>query len=266
MKGKEKKKKKARSTGCSEAMLEVIRRQEARRGLLITFEGLDGSGKSTQRKLFREWLKAAGYPVVSTKWNSSPLIKPLIKARKAAHSLRPEEFSLLHAADLRHRMETVVLPALWAGKTVIADRWFFTALARDGARGMPLNWLLNTYSPILWPDLVFYFSVSAETSTKRMFATRSPKFYEAGQDITNLEDPITSYTHFIQRVLREYEALNTIFQFVSVNAEKTIYEQHQSIRLLFRQCQRRPWAEWNEEAVSDWLRNNPHVLEKPRAR
>lgn len=264
MKEKTKKGKHQKGKIPEKVVQELLKRHESKRGLLITFEGLDGSGKTTQRKLFREWLKSAGYPVISTKWNSSALIKPLIAARKAAHSLNPEEFSLLHAADLRHRVETVVLPALWAGKTVIADRWFFTALARDGARGMPLDWLLNTYSPILWPDMVFYFSISPETSSKRLFTTRIPKFYEAGQDITEMDDPFHSYSQFIGRVLLEYDALKLIFQFIAVNAEKSIYEQHQSIRLLFHQCRRRPWAEWNEEVISDWLMQNPQLLEEYR--
>src|SRR5215468_1431080 len=96
-----------------------------RRGLLVAFEGPDGSGKTTQRKLFKTWLKAEGYKVATTKWNSSDLVNPIIKSRKALKSLGPEEFSLLHAADFRHRVEQKVLPALWAGKVVIADRYLF---------------------------------------------------------------------------------------------------------------------------------------------
>lgn len=76
---------------------ELLRRREATRGLLVAFEGPDGSGKTTQRKLFKTWLKGEGRQVVTTKWNSSPLIKPLVKARKLAHALSPEEFCLLHA-------------------------------------------------------------------------------------------------------------------------------------------------------------------------
>src|SRR5436309_14607454 len=86
------------------------------RGLLIAFEGPDGSGKTTQRKLLKTWLKAEGYDVVTTKWNSSDLIKPIIKSRKALQALSPEEFSLLHGADFRHRVDSVILPALWAGQ------------------------------------------------------------------------------------------------------------------------------------------------------
>src|SRR5207249_9595679 len=84
-----------------------------RRGLLVAFEGPDGSGKTTQRKLFKTWLKSEGLDVVTTKWNSSPLIKALVKVRKQVRVLSPEEFCLLHAADFRHRLETEVLPALW---------------------------------------------------------------------------------------------------------------------------------------------------------
>ena len=75
-------------------------------------------------------------------------------------ALSPEEFSLLHGADFRHRVEQVILPALWDGKLVIADRFLFTGLARDVARGLDLDWVLKLYQPLLWPDLVFYFSVS----------------------------------------------------------------------------------------------------------
>jgi len=146
-----------------------------RRGLLVAFEGPDGSGKTTQRKLFKTWLKSDGYNVVTTKWNSSELIRPIIKSRKAIRVLSPLEFSLLHAADFRHRVENVVLPALWDGKLVIADRFLFTGLARDVARGLDFDQVLKLYQPLLWPDLVFYFSVSARTSSDRVTRTGKSK-------------------------------------------------------------------------------------------
>src|SRR5437763_4022274 len=182
---------------------ELLRRQERRRGFLVAFEGPDGSGKTTQRKLFRTWLQSEGYDVVTTKWNSSELIKPIIKPRKTAHALSPEEFSLLHAADFRHRVEHAILPALWDGKLVIADRFLFTGLARDVARGLDLDWVLKLYQPLLWPDLVFYFSVSPDTSSRRVTATRTPNFYESGRDVTNVDDPVESYQRFVTRVIRE---------------------------------------------------------------
>src|SRR5258705_6874008 len=160
-----------------------------KRGLMVALEGPGRSGKTAQRKLFKTWLKSEGYDVVTTKWNSSDLIKPIIKSRKAVRALSPEEFSLLHGADFRHRVEQIILPALWAGRLVIADRFLFTGLARDVARGLDLDWVLKLYQPLIWPDLVFYFAVSPRTSTERVAASRIPSFYEAGRDITNLDNP-----------------------------------------------------------------------------
>jgi dTMP kinase len=231
----------------------LLRARERSRGLLIAFEGPDGAGKTTQRKLFKTWLKSEGHKVVTSKWNSSPLIKPLITSRKKAHALGPTEFSLLHAADFRHRLHTEILPALWTGKIVLADRFLFTGLARDSARGLDLDWLLHVYSPLFWPDMVFYFSVSADTSAKRVAAERQPKFYEAGQDVTAADDPLASYRQFIGRVIREYDALALIFEFLTIDAEQPMYEQHRRIREVFRGGQRRPWAKWNVEAVTEWL-------------
>jgi len=227
------------------------------RGLLIAFEGPDGSGKTTQRKLFKTWLESEGYDVVTTKWNSSDLIKPLIKSRKAVRALSAEEFSLLHGADFRHRVEQVILPALWAGKVVVADRFLFTGLARDVARGLDLDWVLKLYQPLLWPDMVFYFSVTPLTSRKRVTATRVPSFYESGQDVTQVDDPVESYQRFIARVIREYESLALIFNMITVDAEQSIGEQHHLIRRLFLEGRQRPWSDWNAEAVAEWLANSP---------
>ena len=62
-------------------LCEQIQRKGRNRGLLIAFEGPDGSGKTTQRKLFKDWLVGEGNRVTTTKWNSSKLIKPIIKSR-----------------------------------------------------------------------------------------------------------------------------------------------------------------------------------------
>jgi len=168
---------------------------------------------------------------------------------------------LLHAADFRHRLGQEILPALLKGKMVVADRFLFTALARDAARGLELHWLLSIYSPMYWPDIVFYFSVSPETSGKRIAATRTPKYYESGQDVMNIDDPFESYRQFIGRVIQEYEALAVIFNFITVDAEAPIYDQHMIIRRLFQESKERPWPQWNEEAITDWAQTAPLARE-----
>ena len=235
----------------------LIAERDESRGLLIAFEGPDGSGKTTQRKLLKTWLASRGHTVVSTRWASSALVKPLLKARKRIRALSTEEYSLLHAADFRHRVETAILPALWAGKTVLADRYLFTALARDAARGLDLDWLLHAYSPLLWPDLVIYFSMTAESSSRRIASARAPRFYEAGQDVTGLEDPLASYGRFIDRVVTEYENLALVFKFVTVDAGDAVYRQHTQVRELVENAEKRRWPAFSREAVEEWLKRSP---------
>jgi dTMP kinase len=203
------------------------------KGLLVVFEGLDGSGKTTQHKLFKSWLRSLQQDVVVTKWNSSPLFSPLIKARKAARTLDPASYSSLHAADFWHRYETVIQPALSNAKIVLADRYIFTGLARDTARGMPHGRCQDLYAGVRQPDIVFYFKAPVETCATRITACRPLKFYEAGQDITGLDDAYESYRGFAQRVLVQYELLHERFGFVIVDAEQSIYEQHRFIRDIY---------------------------------
>ena len=204
-------------------------------GLLIAFEGSDGAGKTTQRKLFKAWLEGMDEDVVVTKWNSSPLFHPLIKARKTARTLDPVDYAILHAADFRHRFETVIQPSLEGGKIVLADRYVFTGIARDVARGLNRDWSSKLYGPARKPDIVFYFSASAETCARRITAHRPLKFYEAGQDVTGLEDPLQSYFQFAPKVMKEYERLGNELGFITVDAEMPIYEQHRFIRESYQQ-------------------------------
>ena len=200
------------------------------RGLLIAFEGLDGSGKTTQRRLLKDWFLGIGERVVVTKWGSSPKYKPIIKAKKALQSLSPEEFAVLHAADFRDRYTNQVMPALRDGTTVLADRYAFTGVARDASRGLDRDWSMKLYEPVIWPDIVFYFSASPETCLKRIANTRAPKYYESGQDATGIADPFESYRCFSRKIVSEYEKLAETFPFVFVDAEQGTYAQHRFIR------------------------------------
>ena len=150
-------------------------------------------------------------------------------------------------------MDAEVLPALWDGKIVIADRFLFTGLARDAARGLAFDHVLKLYQPLVWPDMVFYFAVSPATSRKRVAAARVPNFYEAGQDVTAVDDAVESYERFITRVIREYESLADIFRFTTVDGEEGIADQHRRLRELFREREQQSWSPWNVEAFAEWI-------------
>ena len=83
-------------------------------GKLFVVEGTDGSGKSTQLALLYQWLKAEGYPVFFSEWNSSPLVKDTTRRAKKRHLCPPSTFSLLHATDFADRTERDIGPPLKA--------------------------------------------------------------------------------------------------------------------------------------------------------
>ena len=104
-------------------------------GKLLVIEGIDRSGRSTQVQLLVEWLRHNGIEPVRTDWSTSPHISKAIHKAKAAGELRPITFSLFYAADFTDRIANVVVPALERGQIVVADRYVYTAFARDIARG-----------------------------------------------------------------------------------------------------------------------------------
>ena len=126
-------------------------------GALVVVEGIDGSGKSTQLYLLKRWLEINGYRIHFTEWNSSPLVKSATRRGKQRRLLTPVTFSLLHAADFADRCERQIMPLLHGGYLVLADRYIYTAFARDAARDCSPRWLRNLYSFAPVPDITFYF-------------------------------------------------------------------------------------------------------------
>ena len=131
-------------------------------GILIVVEGIDGSGKSTQIHLLDKWLRSKGYNVFLTEWNSSSLVKEITSKGKKKALLTPTTFSLLHATDFADRYERNVYPLLRGGYIVLADRYVYTALARDIVRGCDRKWLENICNYGIQPNIVFYFRIPVE--------------------------------------------------------------------------------------------------------
>jgi dTMP kinase len=196
-------------------------------------EGIDGSGKTTQLALLAKWLSAAGHSVVLTEWNSSKLVKAATKTGKKKNSLTPMTFSLLHATDFADRLLYNIVPPLKAGMIVLADRYAYTAFARDAARGVDRHWVRELYSFAVQPDLAVYFRVPIEVSTDRLLARRVKlKFYEAGMDMGWSANLVESFRIFQGKVLDEYDRLVDEFGLSVVNATGSITEQQRVFRKL----------------------------------
>jgi dTMP kinase len=145
------------------------------RPCLIVLEGIDLSGRTTQVQLLHDWLVAQHYPVTRTAWRSSPLISDLLTRARTGPPLRPLTYSLLFAADHMDRTQHVIKPALERGEVVLADRYTFTAFARDAARGIDAQWVRNVYHFALQPDIVFYLHISPEEAVKRRLALQQQR-------------------------------------------------------------------------------------------
>ena len=200
-------------------------------GRLIAVEGIDGSGKSTQLLLLERWLRTRGYPVHFTEWNSSRLVRRSMSRGKKKNLLTPTTFSLLHAVDFADRLTYQILPPLKAGMIVLADRYVYTAFARDAARGVHPDWVRAVYSFALRPDLTLYFRVPIDISLERLLAGRAKlKYHEAGMDVTQSVDPVDSFRLFQSRVLETYDQLAREFGLRTIDAAAEIPAQQKLVR------------------------------------
>src|SRR5258708_35026302 len=129
------------------------------KGKLIIVEGIDGSGKSTQLSLLSQWLQSQGLAVAFSEWNSSPLVRETTRRGKKKQMFTPTTFSLIHATDFADRQERYIVPLLKAGAIVCADRFAYTAFARDVVRGVSRRWVRNLYKFAIQPNIAFYFLV-----------------------------------------------------------------------------------------------------------
>ncbi len=230
--------------GGMKAMGHGLLRPHGLPGKLIVVEGIDGSGKSTQAQLLRQWLEANNVPVFFTEWNSSELVKTATKRGKKKNLLTPTTFSLLHATDFADRLSYQVIPPLKAGMVVIADRYTYTAFARDAARGVAREWVRDEYAFGIRPDLALYFRVPISVSLQRLLGARAKiKYYEAGMDTGLSNDPVRCFELFQQKVLDEYDEMTDEFGLTVIDATKPITQQQLQVR------------EMVLEKLGDYIRN-----------
>jgi len=200
-------------------------------GRLIAVEGLDGSGKSTQIYLLKRWLEAEGVRVYFSEWNSSPLVHEVTKRGKKKKMLTGMTFSLIHATDFADRTEHHIIPPLKAGAVVLADRYIYTAFARDVARGVSPKWVRDLYAFAVKPTVAFYFRTPLDVAMKRILGGRDAlKYYEAGMDLGLSDDIEESFGLFQSRIIEEYEKMIDEFGLVAIDATRSIEEQQAEVR------------------------------------
>ena len=209
---------------------------------LIVLEGIDLSGRTTHVHLLRDWLSAQHYHVNTTAWRTSPLISDVLARARTKSPLRPLTYSLLYCADHLDRTERVMRPALERGEIVLADRYVYTAFARDEARGLDKQWVRNLYRFTLEPDAVFYLHISPEEAVRRRvalqprvsLAARPEKHGEKKQKkllertATTVQSPalapqtLESFHDFEMNMYSQYQRMQKEFNFTVVEGDQSI--------------------------------------------
>jgi len=211
-------------------------------GHLIAIEGTDGVGRSTQIELLRPWLELEGYAVSNTGWTRSPLLHETIEEAKAGHQLTVTTFSLLYAADFADRLEHEILPALQAGFIVIADRYMYTAFARNSVMGADPAWTRDLFGMALVPDLVLYLEIDVDTLAPRVVQGKGMDYWESGMHLALGTDLFDSFMRYQRRLLDEYRRLAEEFGFAAIDARQSIDAVQTALR----------------EHISDYLRKHDH--------
>lgn len=193
--------------------------------MFITFEGIDGVGKSTQLDLLQKWFEGQGKEVIRTlEPGGTELgkeIRHLLLHRKGDVAARAE--ALLYAADRAHHVATKIRPALAAGKVVLSDRYFDSSVAYQGAaRELDVNEVRNIS---LWavdsliPDLTVLLDLDAQAAILRRNKT--------GTEPDRLE---REKVDFFERARAQYLELAKEPRFLVVDATLSIDEIQQQIR------------------------------------
>lgn len=138
-------------------------------GKLIVFEGIDGTGKSTQIKLLQEWLTAQGIPSITSfeptrgQWGTA--------VRQAAKTQRlPLEQEIDYfLRDRQEHVSQLISPALASGKWVLLDRYYFSMMAYQGMRGadtVALRQANESFAPV--PEMAFWLDIPVQTALQRI--------------------------------------------------------------------------------------------------
>jgi dTMP kinase len=187
--------------------------------VLIAFEGIDGSGKSTQAAMLGEWLRKQGREVVMSKEPTNGVWGTKIRQSFFTQRLSPQEELECFVNDRREHVETLINPALARGAVVIVDRYYYSTVAYQGARGLDAAAVLKlnrAFAPK--PDVVFVVDLDPKIALERISAGRA-----GGRDLfENLEEQLRVRAAFAKLI--ESEA-----HLVHIDGTQTVEQMHAQI-------------------------------------
>jgi dTMP kinase len=139
------------------------------KGLLIVIEGIDGTGKSTQARRLGEWFASKGREVVLSREPTDGPWGKKLRESAASGRLSPEDELQYFLKDRRQHVEEKIAPALAGGNVVILDRYYFSTMAYQGARGFDpteIRRLNEEFAPV--PDLLLILDLDVESAHQRI--------------------------------------------------------------------------------------------------
>jgi dTMP kinase len=192
------------------------------RGKLIVVEGADGSGRSTQIAMLREWLEGEGYALADFGLRRSTLVGTELSKAKNGNVLGHLTRSLFYATDFMDQMENVIVPALRAGFVVLCDRYIYTLISRDVVRGASREWVENLYSIALVPDAVFYLKVNPQILVERNFQKHPTlDYWESGMDLGLSPNMFESFIKYQRLIQREFTRMQEHYGFQVVDGNRS---------------------------------------------
>jgi dTMP kinase len=185
-------------------------------GKLIVFEGLDGSGLTTQAKLLKEFLENKGIETILTKepTKTSSVAEKIQSALSHKIEISPLELQKLFAKDREEHLNNLIIPALKNGQFVISDRYFFSSFAFGAETKEDLEKIIELNKDFLMPDLVILLKVDPEICIKRI--------QKRGEEIKLFEKK-----EKLEKVWQNYQLLKNKYfpdNLLEVDGEKSIEE------------------------------------------
>ena len=207
--------------------------EEALVGKLIVVEGSDGSGRTTEVALLREWLEVQGHAVVDTGLRRSDLVSDEIDRAKQGHTLASTTMALLYAADFADQLENKIIPALAAGSTVLADRYIYTLMARAIVRGASREYARQLYEFAVRPDLIVFLDARPEILLHRSIGKYgSLDYWESGMDLCLSRDLFESFFLYQRLLSREFAWMAKEYGFENVDANRMPEQVHADVQRL----------------------------------